>query len=239
MIAESLHEIKVIKQLLNREFHMQDLGEATTFVGLKITRDQIKGEISMSQEHYTKSILKRFEMDNCKAISTPMETNLKLERNDENLGGQMLNKPYRELIGCLTYLMVASRPDLSAAVNYFSQFQNNPTIEHWSHAKRILRYRKGTINYELVYRRSDSCSRQIEGFADANWATDVNHRKSVSGTLFKVYGATISWTTRKQNSVSLSTTEAECAALADAVCEILWIKKLLVEIRSLDHSNLP
>lgn len=123
-------------------------------------------------------------MEKCKPASTPIEANLQLKKVEVPAN---LDKPYRELIGCLTYLVVTSRPDLSAAVSYFSQFQCNPTEDHWAHAKRMLRYLRGTTSYGLVYRKSESAVGQIVGFADANWATDTNDRHSVSGHLFQVY----------------------------------------------------
>lgn len=126
--------------------------------------------------------------------------------------------------------MTTSRPDLSAAVSYFSQFQCNPTEEHWIHAKRILRYLNGTTRRGLVYRRTQQVNRQIVGFADANWATNEEDRRSVSGYLFLIYGFTTSWTTRKQRTIALSSTEAECAALADCICEAIWITKLFDEL---------
>ncbi|XP_055633178.1 uncharacterized protein LOC129773576 [Toxorhynchites rutilus septentrionalis] len=170
-------------------------------------------------------------MKQCKSVSTPMEAGLQLLKSEAE---KKLNKSYRELIGCLTYLMVTSRPDISAAVNYFSQFQSNPSEEHWVHAKRMLRYLRGTADHGLVYERSSVPIRQVVGFADSNWATDVNDRRSVSGILFKLYEATICWSTRKQSTVSLSSTEAECSALADAACEATWIQKVLNELGLLE-----
>lgn len=226
VICRSLNLITTIKKLLKNEFAMQDMGEATVFLGLKIDRDILKGQMKLSQEHYAKLILKRFGMEECKPVATPMESNLQLKKSEQV---SSLQKPYRELIGCLTYLMVTSRPDLSASVSYFSQFQSNPTEEHWTHAKRILRYIRGTADHGMVYQRTTAPD-QIVGYADASWAADLNDRRSVSGILFKVYGAVTSWSSKKQSTVSLSSTEAECSALADATCEAIWIQKLFEEL---------
>ncbi|XP_065093521.1 uncharacterized protein LOC135714156 [Ochlerotatus camptorhynchus] len=133
--------------------------------------------------------------------------------------------------------MVTTRPDISAAVSYFSQFQCNPSQEHWSHAKRILRFLRGTAQYGLVYKREES-AKQITGFADANWATYPNDRHSVSGYVFQTYGATTSWSSRKQRTIALSSTEPECSALADCICESLWISKLFKELDILDKENI-
>lgn len=222
VICRSLDVISVIKKLLKSEFKMQDMGEARTFLGLKIERDVLQGRMTLSQKQYAKQLLKRFGMEECKPVATPMEPNLQLKKNEK---ATTLQKPYREVIGCLTYLMVTSRPDLSASVSYFSQFQSSPSEEHWTHVKRILRYLQGTLDHGLVYQRK-TAPKQIVGFADASWAADPNDRRSVSGIIVKIYGAVTSWSTKKQSTVSLSSTEAECSALADATCEVIWIQKL-------------
>jgi len=234
IIAKNLQEIKTVKQMLINQFKMQDLDEAKMFLGLCIEREPMNGIMKLSQQKYINAVLKRFGMEECNPISTPMEPNLQLKKSEID---QNLNKPYREMIGCLTYLTITSRPDISAAVSYFSQFQSNPGEEHWKHAKRILRYLKGTIDYGLIYKKSDPTCRQIIGFADANWATDVMDRRSTSGCLIKVYGATTAWSTKKQRTVALSSTEAECSALSDCICEVLWTCKLFEELSLRD--NLP
>ncbi|XP_055645444.1 uncharacterized protein LOC129781970 [Toxorhynchites rutilus septentrionalis] len=129
--------------------------------------------------------------------------------------------------------MVTTRPDISAAVSHFSQFQCNPSQEHLSHAKRILHFLKGTTQRGLVYKRVET-AKQIIGFADANWATDSSDRHSVSGYVFQIYGATTSWSTRKQRTIALSSTESECSALVDCICESMWICKLFKELNILD-----
>lgn len=155
-----------------------------------------------------------------------MEPQLKLLKGSKD---QTTDKPYRELVGCLMYLTVTSRPDICAAVNYFASFQCGATEEHWVHLKRILRYLKGTSDYKLQYRRRES-SEMLEGYADANWGNDPNDRRSVSGFVVKLFGSTITWATKKQTSVALSTTEAELMALCQASCEIVWTLNLLNSI---------
>ncbi|KXJ62463.1 hypothetical protein RP20_CCG002955 [Aedes albopictus] len=98
----------------------------------------------------------------------------------------------------------------------------------------MLRYLKGTANFGLVYAKSET-GRQIVGYADANWATDINDRHSTSGYLLQLYGSTTAWSSKKQRTVALSSTEAECSALADCICEALWTCKLLEELKLLDR----
>lgn len=152
IICDSLNMIKVIKRLLATEFEMTDVGEADTFLGMHLQHDKEKGIITLSQTQYLKNVLRKFGMETCKPVSTPIEKGLQLIAGDGNGDSKI---PYRELIGCLTYATLTTRPDLCAATNYFSRFQSGYTHEHFTHAKRILRYIYGTIDLKLVYRKNE------------------------------------------------------------------------------------
>ena len=124
---------------------------------------------------------------------------------------------YQSAVGKLLYLSGWTRPDITFAVSNATRFCSRPSKEHWVAVKRILRYLKGTINYGLMYSRSSgSDGKMMIGYSDANWAGDVNDRKSTSGYLFMVSGVPISWKSKKQTCVALSTAEAEYIALAFA-----------------------
>jgi hypothetical protein len=127
------------------------------------------------------------------------------------------------------YLMLGSRPDLSFAVNFFSRYQNCFTDEHWSYLKQVLRYVKYSLDFELIYKR-DIIKEPLVGYADADWANDVSDRKSITGYLFEVFGCTVSWISRKQPTVSLSSTEAEYIALCDAAKEAIFLRNVLNEL---------
>lgn len=116
-----------------------------------------------------------------------------------------------------------------ASVNYYSQFQSCPTEEHWTHLKRLLRYIKGTVDLGLEYRGDDKAE-VIAAYCDADWANSIIDRRSVTGYVFRVFGCVTTWLTRKQQTVSLSSTEAELVALSTAVCEGVWLIRLLEEI---------
>lgn len=165
-------------------------------------------------------------MTDCKGAATPMERGLNLARGDPK---NLPDVPYRELIGCLTYAMITTRPDICAATNYFSRFQSCYTKEHFTHAKRILRYIKSTLNLKMMYQKNSN-SDLLVGFVDADYENDINDRKSISGYVFKVYGNTITWASRKQESVSLSSTEAEYVSLVLGVSEQEWLTMLLNEM---------
>ena len=134
---------------------------------------------------------------------------------------------YRQLIGLLMYL-VNTRLDLSFAINTLSEFIVEPKRVHWTVAKHILRYLAGTVDYGLDYTRFDGVG--LVGFTDSNWAGSVSNRKSTSGCCFNLGSAVVSWFSKKQNSVSLSSAEAEYMASIQASCEALWLRKLMVDL---------
>lgn len=226
IVGSELKSVEEVKHVLSNEFDMTDLGAVNNFLGMTIKRDVADRVLRISQRSYLESLLERFGMQDCKPVSTPMECHLKLLKGEEK---DRTDKPYRELVGCLTYVTLTSRPDLSAAVNYLSQFQSCPTEVHWTHLKRILRYIKGSLDMALEY-RGDQHAVPIEAFSDADWANDVNDRRSVTGYAFKIFGCTVAWLTRKQPTVSLSSTEAEFVALCTAGCEGVWMKRLLSDL---------
>jgi hypothetical protein len=133
-----------------------------------------------------------------------------------------------ELIGSLQYLTLMTRPDIFASLNMLSKYQSKPGKDHFLGLKRILRYLKGTWDYKLRFTKDGDYP--LEGYADADFANDWEDRKSVSGFVFKVFGNIVSWSTKKQPTVSLSSTEAELIALCHATKEGLWLCKLLSDI---------
>ena len=136
-------------------------------------------------------------------------------------------KEYQAAIGCLTYASIATRPDLSAAVGELSKFMSKPGKEHWSGIKRILRYIKGTLDYGLQFEAIGNGKISLTGYADADWGGDLINRKSTSGYAFKLGSSTISWRSKRQSVVALSSTEAEYVALCMASQEAIWLRNLL------------
>lgn len=226
VVSPSEEIVLEVKQALSKEFEMTDLGPVKSFLGMKIVRDADKKILRISQRSYLESLLVRFGMENCRPISTPMEHRLRLGKGDEL---KRIDKPYRELVGCIMYVSMTSRPDLAAAANYFSQFQTCFNEEHWTHLRRVLRYIQGTLNVGLVY-QVDNDGVLLEAYSDADWANDITDRRSVSGAVFKVFGATVSWFARKQPTVSLSSTEAELIALCAAACHSQWLIRVLDDL---------
>lgn len=210
-----------IKESLRQEFEITDLGPAQHILGMKLSRKD--SGFSLDQSNYIQKLLKRFRMEDCKPAGTPMETGLKLPQETQK--DDTYN--YRELVGSLMYIAVCTRPDISHAVSYLSQFNNCFGEVHWKAAKRVLRYLKGTINLSLVFSKGGM---DITAYADADWASNNIDRRSYTGYVFLLGKSIISWESKKQRTVALSSTEAEYMALSDTCKEALFIRKFLFEM---------
>ena len=166
-------------------------------------------------------------MSECKPISTPCDPNVKLVKNENEKEKCDRQLPYRELVGSLMYLAVGTRPDLALIVSHLSQFNNSYDSSHWAAAKRVLRYLKGTMDFSL---RFDSINMPILGYTDADWGSCVVDRRSYTGYCFLLGRSAISWDSKKQRTVALSTTEAEYMALAEASKEAVYLQRFLNEL---------
>eukprot|EP00794_Sanderia_malayensis_P014955 gene14955-biopygen12465 len=208
---------------LKKRFEMDDLGEINYCLGMSIKRDRRNRVLTINQNMYLKNVLKRFQMQDCKPISTPMDPNAKFMKltNDDEVADK---REYQAMIGSLTYASIATRPDLSDAVGILSQFMSNPGQQHVKGVKRVLRYIQGTLDYGLRFEGGEF---KLQGYSDADWAGDVNTRKSTSGYVFRLGKATISWKSKRQPVVALSSTEAEYVALCAATQEAIWLRRLL------------
>ena len=124
------------------------------------------------------------------------------------------------------YLSISTRPDISYAVGNLAKFSSKPAKIHWMALKHMLRYLKGTMHYGISYKREES--NNCVGFSDADWAGNINDRKSTSGYLSQISGGAVSWRNKKQERVALSTAEAEYMALASAAQELYGSGNLLL-----------
>ena len=157
-------------------------------------------------------------------MKTPIETKLDHLYKE---GGKQVDVPYQNLIGSLMYLAVLTRPDISFSVSLLSQFNNCHSEVHWQCAKRILRYLKGTKNHHLKFCKNDM---KLQGFVDADWANNLEDRKSYTGYIFKLCDSVISWASVKQRTIALSSTEAEYMAISEASKEAIYLRNLLNDL---------
>ncbi|CAH9074982.1 unnamed protein product [Cuscuta epithymum] len=220
----SLDCIERFKMQMMKEFEMSDLGLLSYYLGIEV--DQKKGCITLKQSAYARRVLQQFGMEDCNSSKCPMEARQQL---GIDVGGVHVDPTeYRSLIGNLRYL-THTRPDISYAVGIISRYMEKPTTVHQVAAKRILRYVKGTINYGIQYERGQGVE-ELVGFTDSDLASDVDDRKSTGGMAFYLNGNLITWQSQKQQTVALSSCEAEYMAATLASCQALWLRNLLSEL---------
>ncbi|KAH9802698.1 hypothetical protein KPL71_001497 [Citrus sinensis] len=220
---------KDFSSCMSQEFEMSMMGELKYFLGLQIKQNE-EG-IFINQAKYVKDLLKRFGYENGTAKSTPMSTTIKLDKDEK--GKEVDIKTYRGMIGSLLYL-TASRPDIMFSVCLCARFQSCPKESHMLAVKRIFRYLIGTINLGLWYPRGTHID--LTCYSDADFAGYKVDRKSTSGTCHFLGHSLVSWFSKKQNSVALSTTEAEYIAAGSCCAQILWMKQTLRDYGiKLDH----
>ena len=174
-------------------------------------------------------------MENCKGLSTPVDASAKLIKGTET-SEYVDESHYQSAVGSLLYLSLKTRLDITFAVSLTARFCAKPTTQHLTAIKRIFRYLRKTTNYGLLFRRSDSKS--ITSFSDADWGDDITDCKSTSGYLFQIHGTAITWQSKKQPCVALSTAEAEYVALAGAAQEATWLKQLYQDLQESNKSIL-
>jgi transposase InsO family protein len=221
--GDNIEEIQGIRENLSIRFQMKELGELKHFLGLEVERT--KEGIFLGQQKYAKDLLQRYGMLDCKPIATPMDSNVRLHEDEgKNLEDVTM---YQSLVGSLIYLTL-TRPDISYSVGVVSRYMSNPKKPHLDAVRHILRYVKGTINFGILYKRTENC--QMVGYCDADYAGDYGTRRSTTGYSFSLGSGAISWCSKRQPTVALSSTEAEYRSAAMAAQESTWLKQLLKDL---------
>jgi histone deacetylase 1/2 len=223
--GNSVKAIEVLLKKLKTDFALKDLGDLNFFLGIEVK--SVQGGVLSSQAKYASDILRRVNMLHCKPSPTPLSSSEKLSKEDGTLLSSADATYYRSKVGALQYLTL-TRPDLAFAVNKVCQFLHNPTTVHWTTVKRILRYIKGTIDIGLKIIKSVSLV--MSAFSDADWAGSIDDRRSTGGFAIFLGPNLLSWSARKQATVSRSSTEAEYKSLANATSEVIWLEALLKEL---------
>ncbi|KAG8498902.1 hypothetical protein CXB51_005261 [Gossypium anomalum] len=229
--AKDKGEIRKVKAQLSEEFEMKDLGPAKKILGMEILRDRKTSKLYLSQKGYIEKLLCRFNMRSAKPVSTPLAAHFRLSsalspQSDDEIE-YMSHVPYSSAVGSLMYAMVCSRPDLSYAVSAVSRYMANPGKEHWKAVQWILRYLRGTTDVCLQFGRTED---GVIGYVDADFAGDLDRRRSLTGYVFTIGGCAISWKATLQTTVTLSTTEALYMAITEACKEAIWLKGLFSEL---------
>ncbi|GJY78501.1 disease resistance CC-NBS-LRR class family protein [Tanacetum coccineum] len=237
-------EINEVVMHLKEEFEMKDLGKTKYCLGLQI--EHMPNGILVHQSNYTETVLKRFNMDKAKSLSTPMvgrslnvdsDPFRPCEEDEDVLGPEV---PYLSAIGALMYLTNYTRPDISFAVNLLARFSSSPTKRHWNGIKHIFRYLRGTTDLGLFY--SNNSKQGLVGYADAGYLSDPHKARSQTGYVFLNGGTAISWRSQKQTLVATSSNHAEVIALHEASRECVWLRsmtQLIVTSCGLNNEKSP
>ena len=217
IVVHDNNKINRLKKYLGSKFAMKDLGPAQQILGMRIMHDRKDKRLWLSQEKYIKKVLNKFNMKDAKLVGTPFGAHFKLSTelypSNDKEKEEMSKIPYASAVGSLMYAMVCTRLDITYSVGVVSRFLTNPGKQHWRAVKWILRYLKGTNHYCLCFGHDETV---LEGFTDADMGGDMDTRKSTTGYLYTFAGATVSWVSRLQRIVALSTTEAEYIAATKA-----------------------
>lgn len=230
------NEEKIDKFLnyLGQKFEITQ-GPMDMYLGIEIERFP-DGSIFMHQNKYILDMLEKFKIGNdLNPVTVPADKNQNLSIHDEDFefkGKNFAQMPYREAIGRLLFLSMVTRPDISLAVGAASQFCEKPKKVHWNAVKRIFKYILGTTDYGLWFKAppANEATWSISAFSDSDYAGDETTRKSTTGYIIFLGDSVITWGSRKQNVVALSTTEAEYIAGCTCVQELVWVKRLIREL---------
>ncbi|KAJ0391337.1 hypothetical protein P43SY_011673 [Pythium insidiosum] len=214
---------------LSDDYGVKDQGILTDYLGVEV--EQSNEKIAIHQGKYTRLILDKYGYADANKVGNPMETNTHLvaASSDEELEK---NFDYRGALGMLMYLATSTRPDIAYAVGQLSRFAAAPTVKHVGTIKRVMRYLAGTVEQGIVYSRQQKTSDSIDlqGYCDSDWAGDAETRKSTTGFVFTLAGGAVSWMSRRQTIIALSTAEAEYVAACEAAMEATGEANILKEI---------
>lgn len=222
IVGNDIKEIDQLIKELEREFKIKVSHKINNFVGFEIIRKQ--NALKLTQKEYTKKLLEHHQMDNAKSTKIPIQ---QVDQTKTELINN--NYPYREIVGSLLYLSTKTRPDIAYGINFCSRYVERPTNERIRDVKHVLKYLNGSRNLGIEYKTNNK-TRVLDAYCDADYAGDPETRKSTTGYIIFFAGGAISWSSRKQPVIALSSTEAEYIAAAECCKELLYLKSLLEEL---------
>lgn len=224
---KDLEEWLKTKILLKRKYKMSDIGQLHHILGMRVTRKQ-DGSITVDQETYITSKLKEFNMHECRPVTSP-EVITKRDGSPDLDDAQ--SNLYRKIVGSVLYASTSTRPDISHAVHTLTRFMKQPKECDMVSAKRLLRYLKGAASLRLLYKAAgDTMQATIIAFCDSDLGGDNETGKSTTGYCVYMNDCLVTWCAKRQDTVALSTTEAEWMAASDCTKELIWLQQLLSEI---------
>ena len=227
-------EYDFLVQELKKHFKLKELGALSSLLGVSVERDRSKRCLMLSQRQFIEDVLDRFGLGSVDTVSTPLDPGSRLTKEQAPSTDEdrvfMQKQPYAALVGALMYCAVATRPDIAHSVGVLGRFSSNPGRAHWTALKHLCRYLQGTKDLKLCYAPDPERTELFSSYADADYGGDFDSRRSTSGMVVKMGTGAISWSSKLQPVVTLSTTEAEYISATSAGQEILWLRNLFAEI---------
>jgi hypothetical protein len=229
--GSSMDVVNEVVRFLNRRLEITAI-PADLFVGIVLTRDRPNRKIYMSIPQFIDKIMAKFNLSDAHPVSLPvLKGTPRLSRDSSPSSpadiAAISTIPFREAVGCLMYAALTVRVDIAYMASQLAQHCQNPGMEHWKAATRVLRYLSGTRDHGLCFGGNGPTRHVLVGYSDADYAGDPNTRRSTSGYLFIFNGAAITWSSRKQPIVALSTMQSEYIAASDSTREAVWLRRLL------------
>lgn len=225
--CKDLAHLESVKKSLLTAFKGRDLGPANTYLNMVIERDRTKRTLKISQPSHVDNILSKFNMQDCNANHTPIGLHADISTAKDADTPLDSSVPYAECVGALMYISSCTRPDIAYAVSTLARAMSKPTQRHWTIAKGVLRYLSATKSHGITYGLSDL---PLQGWTDSDYAACKDSRKSRSGHVFTLYGGAITWSSKLQTVIALSTAEAEYIAASHAAREAVWLKRICNDI---------
>ena len=232
VISKRAADAEKFKTEIKRFWDITDIGPISWFLGFQIKRDRKARTLSINQHAYIESLVERFRLTNVKPVSIPMDPNtqylVEQSPSTPNQVAKMRGMPYSKAIGSVLWLAVVSRPDIAYAVGILSQFVQNLGLAHWEALKQVIIYLNTTKDLWLTF--GGRSKTLVEGYCNADWASQ-KHRHLISGYSFHFRSGAISWSSKKQHIIALSSTKAEYIAQTHAAKEAIWLWNFVEEIR--------
>jgi hypothetical protein len=234
LFARDMQAIQWMKGILNASFSMKDLGPISTVLGIRIRRDRVRKTLWADQSHYVKDILKEFQYEDCKPLQVPTDGYEYFQPVGVNDTTCESPARYQRALGELNWLVRGTRTDLAFVVHKLSQHCHKPCERHWKGIQQVFRYLQGSQAVTLRYAGDN---KELLGYSDTDYASDASDRKSTMGYVFILCGAAITWASRKQQTISTSTTEAEYVGLCNAAKEAVWIRNFLRDVGRSEYAG--
>jgi len=230
-----------VKANLSEKYKITNFGPAWQFLGIEIYRHGIGTGISLGQKDSTTTILRRLGMEHTHGLSTPMDPNVKLDfAEDQGENGLEDIRDYQAVVGSLMYAALATRPDISYAVAALSRCNSRPFTGHMTAANRVLQYFKSTAVFRLHFTGNGmNIGNSLVGYSDSDWANDSVDCQSQGGHVFLASNGAVSWQSRKQSLITISTLEAEFIACSEASREPKWLLQLQKDIHGSQKDSPP